>query len=92
MRERMRRLNDRCRRAASDGIPPRQEVSRQQSLVSSGEVRMMVFCGDAEQVSAGFSLALGVMESSADLLTASPEELGALTTAGRFAPKLVRLE
>jgi len=53
---------------------------------------MMVFCGDAEQVSAGFSLALGVMESSADLLTASPEELSALTTAGRFAPKLVRLE
>ena len=41
MRERMQRLNDRCRRAASDGIPPRQEVSRQQSLVSSGEVRMM---------------------------------------------------
>jgi hypothetical protein len=73
MRERKRRLNDRCQRAVSDGIVPRQEVSRQQSLVSSGEARTMVFCGDAEQVSAGFSLALGVMESSADLLTASPE-------------------
>ena len=31
---------------------------------------MVVFFGDAEQVSAGFSLALGVMESNADLLIA----------------------
>jgi len=50
-------------------------VSRQQSLLSSGEGRMMFFCGDAEQVRAGFSLALGVMESNADLLTASQNQL-----------------
>jgi hypothetical protein len=34
---------------------------------------MMVFCGDEEQDSAAFALALGVMESKAELLTASPE-------------------
>ncbi len=33
----------------------------------------MVFGGDAEQVSAGFMLALSVMESNADLLTANPD-------------------
>jgi hypothetical protein len=33
----------------------------------------MVFCGDVEQVSAGFALAPRVIESNAELLTASPE-------------------
>lgn len=73
MRGRKRQLNDSSRRAASDGILPRQEALRQQSLVSSDEERMMVFGGDAEQVSAGFMLALSVMESNADLLTANPD-------------------
>lgn len=59
--------------ALATGCRRFEDVSRRQSLVSSGETRMMVFCGDAEQVSAGFLLALGVMESNADLLTASAE-------------------
>jgi hypothetical protein len=36
---------------------------------------MMVFFGEAEEVRAGFALALDVMESNADLLIAIPAHL-----------------
>ena len=49
------------------------DVLRQQSVVRSRKRRTVVFYGDAEQVSAGFALALNVMESHTDLLTTSPE-------------------
>ena len=49
------------------------DVIRQQSVVRSSKCRTIVFYGDAEAVSAGFALALNVMESHADLLTMSHE-------------------
>jgi hypothetical protein len=38
------------------------------------ESRTIVFCDDAELVSAGFALALNLMETNADLLMIYPEQ------------------
>ena len=44
------------------------EAPALQSVAHSGECSTIVFCADAEQVSAGFVLALNMMEVHADLL------------------------
>jgi hypothetical protein len=81
MKERKRLLssNNRFNNVISEQVTPttksrhRANVSRQQSAVRSRKPPIVVFCGDAEQVSVGFALALDLMESHADLLTMSPE-------------------
>ena len=73
MKERKRPLssNNRFNNVVSERVTPttksrhRANASRQRPTV--------VFCGDAEQVSVGFALALDLMESHADLLPMSPE-------------------
>ena len=80
MKERKRPLssNNRFNNVVSEQVTPttksrhRANVPRQQSAVRSRRPTV-VFCGDAEQVSVGFALALDLMESHADLLTMSPE-------------------
>jgi hypothetical protein len=62
----------------SDGVTPATAlhhcdgVSGGQAAALSRET--IVFCGDAEQVSAGFALALSAMEAHPDLLTISPPD------------------
>jgi len=81
MKERKRPLssNNRFNNVVSEQVTPttksrhRANVSPQQSAVRSRKRPTVVFCGDAEQVSVGFALALDLMESHADLLTMSPE-------------------
>ena len=69
----------RCRVIGPDGVPPPTElrrfdaVSGERSIVRSRESTTVVFCGDAEQVCAGFALALAVMEAHENLLVESPE-------------------
>ena len=78
MKER-KKPNDRVKKVGSERLTAATElrrptnVLRQQSVVRSRKRRTVVFYGDAEQVSAGFALALNVMESHADLLTMSHE-------------------
>jgi hypothetical protein len=54
------------------------DASALQSVAHSRECSTIVFCGDAEQVSAGFALALSMMEVHADLLitTLRPTQRG----------------
>ena len=81
MKERKRPLssNNRFNNVVSEQVTPTTKsrhlanVPRQQSDVRSRKRPTVVFCGDAEQVSAGFALALDLMEFHADLLTMSPE-------------------
>ena len=64
----------RCRTEASDAGLASTELRRSddasalQSGAHSGQCSTIIFCGDAEQVSAGFALALNMMEVHADLL------------------------
>jgi hypothetical protein len=53
---------------ASTELRRSDDASALQSVAHSRECSTIVFCGDAEQVSAGFALALNVMEVHADLL------------------------
>jgi hypothetical protein len=81
MNERKRRTppKSRCRVIGPDGVPPPTDlrrsdtVSGERSIVRSRESTAVVFCGDAEQVCAGFALALAVMEAHENLLVRSPE-------------------
>jgi hypothetical protein len=63
-----------CRAEASDAglasteLPRSDDGSALRSVAHSRECSTIVFCGDAEQVSAGFALALNAMEVHVDLL------------------------
>jgi hypothetical protein len=63
----------RCRVMGPDGVPPPTELRRsdaasgERSIVGSRESNTVVFCDDAEQVCAGFALALAVMEAHENL-------------------------
>jgi hypothetical protein len=52
---------------------PPDDVLRQPTLLHSRERSTIVFCGDAEQVGAGFALALAVMKAHENLLIMSLE-------------------
>jgi hypothetical protein len=58
-----------------DVVPPATGLrrSRQRSLAPPCANSMIVFCGDAQQVSDGFALALNAMESHAHLLMMGTE-------------------
>jgi hypothetical protein len=60
---------DQCNAAGSDIVPPAAGVlpSGQRSIGAECN-STIVFCGDAQQVSYGFALALNAMESNADVL------------------------
>jgi hypothetical protein len=47
---------------------PSDDVLRQPTVLHSRARSTIVFCGDSEQVGAGFALALAVMEAHEDLL------------------------
>jgi len=59
---------DQCNAAGPDIVPPAAGVlpSGQASIAECDST--IVFCGDAQQVSHGFALALNAMESNADAL------------------------
>jgi len=65
---------DQCNAAGSDIVPPAAGVlpSGQRSIGAECN-STIVFCGDAQQVSYGFALALNAMESNADALMMSIE-------------------
>ena len=60
-------MNERKRVSSSN------ERRREQSVGRSRKRSTIVFCGDAEQVSVGFALALAVLEDHESLLIMSPE-------------------
>ena len=64
---------DQCNAAGPDIVPPAAGVlpSGQASIAECDST--IVFCGDAQQVSDGFALALNAMESNADALMMSIE-------------------
>jgi hypothetical protein len=51
---------------ASAAVLPSDQLSRQPDTADAGST--VVYCGDAESVRAGFSLALGLMQASSHLL------------------------
>ena len=74
MKERNRSISN-GEKASLDVVPqakgsPR---SRQRSAATSRAKSIIVFCGDAQQVSDGFALALDAMEAHADLLMLDAE-------------------
>jgi hypothetical protein len=52
--------------ASSAAVLPSDQLSRQPDTADAGST--VVYCGDAESVRAGFSLALGLMQASSHLL------------------------
>jgi hypothetical protein len=54
-------------------VPLSNERCQEPSVGRSRKRYAVVFCGDAEQVSVGFALALAVMEAHENLLLGSPE-------------------
>jgi hypothetical protein len=57
--------------ATTPATAPPNDALRQQSVVRSYEHLTVVFCGDAEQVGAGFALALALMEANEEFLIMS---------------------
>jgi hypothetical protein len=55
------------------GVSSSNERHREQSVDRSRKRSTIVFSGDAERVSAGFALALAVMEAHENLLITNPE-------------------
>jgi hypothetical protein len=49
------------------------DALRQQLVVRSHEHSTVVFCGDAEQVSAGFALAIALIDANEEFLIMSPK-------------------
>jgi hypothetical protein len=76
-RKRSLSLSEEHRVAETAGVTPEiklpDDVSGPQTPAT--ESRTIVFCDDAEQVSAGFALALNLMETNADLLMIYPEQM-----------------
>ena len=88
-----------CRTEVSDAGLASTELRRSddssalQSGAHSGQCSTIIFCGDAEQVSAGFALALNMMEVHADLLitTLQPTSQHGRTSSDSDHRKILRL-
>ncbi len=76
-RKRPRSASSKRRIVGRDEVPPPPDLRRSREWPASPTRTnsMIVFCGDAQQVSEGFALALNAMEANADALMMGAEPL-----------------